>query len=146
MIDNSEQMKDLKHRLDRAESAEEIAEICRLEAKLMDSPLNNRRSSMATVIHDSDCAIHNAPALPAGPCDCGATSHQETFEALAASERDLTHALRQRDDARAILNQIAGAHLGDCPASMEEVTFARAHIQTLRKLANDFLVGKPKDQ
>lgn len=21
--------------------------------------------------HWSDCAIHNAPALPAGPCDCG---------------------------------------------------------------------------
>lgn len=23
-------------------------------------------------IHDSDCAVHNAPAFPAGPCDCGA--------------------------------------------------------------------------
>lgn len=22
--------------------------------------------------HDSDCAVHNAPALPVGPCDCGA--------------------------------------------------------------------------
>lgn len=22
--------------------------------------------------HKSDCAIHNAPALPAGACDCGA--------------------------------------------------------------------------
>lgn len=24
--------------------------------------------------HASDCAVHNAPALPPGPCDCGATS------------------------------------------------------------------------
>ena len=24
------------------------------------------------VIHDSDCAVHNEPAYPAGPCDCGA--------------------------------------------------------------------------
>lgn len=24
-------------------------------------------------IHDSDCAVHNAPALPVGPCDCGKT-------------------------------------------------------------------------
>lgn len=24
------------------------------------------------VQHDSDCAVHNAPALPVGPCDCGA--------------------------------------------------------------------------
>ncbi len=23
--------------------------------------------------HRSDCAVHNAPALPPGPCDCGAT-------------------------------------------------------------------------
>ena len=22
--------------------------------------------------HASDCAVHNAPAMPAGPCDCGA--------------------------------------------------------------------------
>jgi hypothetical protein len=21
--------------------------------------------------HDSDCAVHNEPAYPAGPCDCG---------------------------------------------------------------------------
>ncbi|MBG0871427.1 hypothetical protein H0X91_15755 [Burkholderia sp. 9777_1386] len=26
----------------------------------------------ADVIHASDCAVHNAPALPRGPCDCGA--------------------------------------------------------------------------
>jgi hypothetical protein len=25
-----------------------------------------------TVQHDSDCAIHNMPAKPARPCDCGA--------------------------------------------------------------------------
>lgn len=23
------------------------------------------------VIHDSDCAVHRAPAYPAGPCNCG---------------------------------------------------------------------------
>ena len=23
--------------------------------------------------HDSDCAVHNAPAIPVGPCDCGET-------------------------------------------------------------------------
>jgi hypothetical protein len=27
---------------------------------------------MATILHDSDCAVHNAPALPIGQCDCGA--------------------------------------------------------------------------
>lgn len=24
--------------------------------------------------HASDCAVHNAPALPVGPCDCGTSS------------------------------------------------------------------------
>lgn len=24
-------------------------------------------------LHASDCAVHNEPAYPAGPCDCGAT-------------------------------------------------------------------------
>ena len=28
----------------------------------------------APVAHASDCAVHNAPALPVGPCDCGAAS------------------------------------------------------------------------
>ena len=27
---------------------------------------------MTDATHDSDCAVHNAPALPPGPCDCGA--------------------------------------------------------------------------
>lgn len=38
----------------------------------------NRRATAAKrrkrVIHASDCALHNAPALPPGPCDCGAGS------------------------------------------------------------------------
>lgn len=24
-------------------------------------------------LHASDCAVHNEPAYPAGPCDCGAS-------------------------------------------------------------------------
>jgi hypothetical protein len=33
-----------------------------------------RRSPKAdqAVVHASDCALHNAPALEPGPCDCGA--------------------------------------------------------------------------
>ena len=25
-----------------------------------------------TLVHQSDCAVHNEPAEPNGPCDCGA--------------------------------------------------------------------------
>lgn len=27
---------------------------------------------MKEIVHDSDCAVNNEPAFPAGPCDCGA--------------------------------------------------------------------------
>lgn len=27
---------------------------------------------MDKIQHRSDCALHNEPAMPAGPCDCGA--------------------------------------------------------------------------
>lgn len=31
--------------------------------------------------HKSDCALHNGPALPVGPCDCGASElMQRAFE------------------------------------------------------------------
>jgi hypothetical protein len=29
------------------------------------------------VLHWSDCAVHNGPAYPAGPCDCGVEKEQE---------------------------------------------------------------------
>lgn len=30
--------------------------------------------------HASDCAVHNEPALPAGPCDCGAEPHVHVWK------------------------------------------------------------------
>lgn len=27
------------------------------------------------IIHSSDCAVHNAPALPEARCNCGAVQH-----------------------------------------------------------------------
>ena len=32
---------------------------------------------MATILHDSDCATHNEPAMPNGPCSCGADKMAE---------------------------------------------------------------------
>jgi hypothetical protein len=36
------------------------------------------------IVHASDCAVHNAPALPTGPCDCQAS---EITELQAEIER-----------------------------------------------------------
>lgn len=38
------------------------------------------------VEHASDCALHNAPALPVGPCDCGATPELYSESELRRAE------------------------------------------------------------
>jgi hypothetical protein len=35
-------------------------------------------------MHASDCAVHNAPSLPKGPCDCGAADLSEAVSSLLA--------------------------------------------------------------
>ena len=36
------------------------------------------------VIHASDCAVHNGPAYPAGPCDCGVMNDRQRLEAIVS--------------------------------------------------------------
>lgn len=33
-----------------------------------------KKVAQSNIKHASDCAVHNAPALEPGPCDCGATT------------------------------------------------------------------------
>ena len=40
------------------------------------------KTERAMADHKSDCAVHNEPALPAGPCDCGADK-PDVVEAMA---------------------------------------------------------------
>lgn len=40
----------------------------------------------APVLHASDCAVHNAPALPVGPCDCCAAPGLVPLPATATKE------------------------------------------------------------
>lgn len=47
----------------------------------------------ATDIHYSSCAVHNMPAYPAGPCDCGL---EDRLRARIDAERDA----RERAEAR----------------------------------------------
>lgn len=41
---------------------------------------------MHDVEHWSDCAVHNAPALPAGPCDCG--GYEPDYDGFAVDPRE----------------------------------------------------------
>ena len=49
---------------------------------------------MALILHDSDCSLHNAPALPVGPCDCGA---EDVVHLLNAYKNDQIEAERPWD-------------------------------------------------
>lgn len=46
--------------------------------------------------HDSDCAVHNDPALPPGPCDCGAQAKYERRWLAYLYQRGCTHLTRLR--------------------------------------------------
>lgn len=37
-------------------------------------PADRSTSGETEVAHMSSCAVHNMPAYPAGPCDCGAVN------------------------------------------------------------------------
>lgn len=58
---------------------------------------------MATILHDSDCAVHNEPAYPNGPCDCYADALMEVHEKLKVG----THAKPDHDKHEALVRTIA---------------------------------------
>lgn len=41
-------------------------------ARRIPSPSSLEKDMLNRIQHNSDCAVHNEPAYPAGPCDCGA--------------------------------------------------------------------------
>lgn len=50
----------------------------------------------AMIQHDSDCAVHNGPALPPGPCNCGAQAKYERRWLAYLYQRGCTHLARRR--------------------------------------------------
>lgn len=43
-----------------------------------------KQAMAADKLHWSDCAVHNAPAYPAGKCDCGAMNDRQRLEAIVS--------------------------------------------------------------
>ena len=41
------------------------------------------------ITHASDCAVHNMPAMPNGPCDCGAVQSAHPARSGVVSEEDV---------------------------------------------------------
>lgn len=54
--------------------------------------------------HASDCAVHNAPAIPVGPCDCGASDGDYLRRAIEDGEATvIMDIVRRYDDVVALL-------------------------------------------
>jgi len=45
-----------------------------------------KRAMAADKLHWSDCAVHNGPAYPAGPCDCGVAQEPVAWTLLLTDE------------------------------------------------------------
>ncbi|MBS0219173.1 MAG: hypothetical protein JSR91_00375 [Proteobacteria bacterium] len=58
------------------------------------------------IIHASDCALHNEPYKPNGPCDCGARAPRSALE-CAEIIRGADYGMVDEDDARLV----AGAYI-----------------------------------
>lgn len=87
-------MPDLARAVVEGGNAEKTGERVR---EAIDGLLGIRREAGQTArSHDSDCAVHNEPAMPAGPCDCGAAPAPRVtpadVEAAIASEHYYTAA------------------------------------------------------
>lgn len=81
------------------------------------------------------------------------TEDNMTVSKVSGLEREIDELLRQAEVSRAVnkglgfkcgalrraLEEIAASHLGDCPAAMDEVDFARAHNSRVRRIARDAL-------
>jgi hypothetical protein len=65
---------------DDCDYSDVIAEIERLKS-------TTNPSQPAETIHTSDCATHNEPAYPNGPCDCGASQPAESKRAALTNEQ-----------------------------------------------------------
>lgn len=58
---------------------------------------------MKEIVHDSDCAVNNEPAFPAGPCDCGAEARAQRRFARMLYQIFRKQAARQQNALRSAL-------------------------------------------
>ena len=75
-----------------------------------------KRAAAADKMHWSDCAVHNGPAYPAGPCDCGPTQPADNpygydWSMLEAAQESLREHMARIKELEAQLSQPAQGHV-----------------------------------
>ena len=94
--------------------------------------------------HKSDCAVHNAPALPIGPCDCGVGLTQRLRR--IAAQTQYANTARALTDAAALIEQqareLAAARAviaaADAMRNMVEMSYQCPEGTYERKRLNDY--------
>lgn len=79
--------------------------------------------------------LHETDALAVAAVVSNMRPHVEVWENAAL----LVRACNNHESMVAALEEIVSMHLGDCPASMDEVDFARAHCNRIRRIAHKAL-------
>ena len=72
-----------RHRM----GAEQVREHVQRGLRCIDSAITDCQFTAPTAVHASDCAMHNAPAYPAGECDCGALGPNTEVDRAGGSGR-----------------------------------------------------------
>jgi hypothetical protein len=85
--------------LERAQ-AELLARQAMLETQQSIADLARTGMNALTVLHTSDCAVHNEPAMPAGPCDCGAQASADGRRLRGMAQAALMDLRRSRNRLR----------------------------------------------
>jgi hypothetical protein len=89
-----------------------------------------KRAMAADKMHWSDCAVHNGPAYPAGPCDCGPTQPADNpygydWSMLEAAQESLREHMARIKELEAQLSQPAQEPVA-CVQDLDEVK--RKHL------------------
>jgi len=79
-----------------------------------------KRAMAADKLHWSDCAVHNGPAYPAGPCDCGVAQEPVAHSVISGALFDFMGWLTSRKE-RIVLSSADNAS----PAVEAITEFAR---------------------
>ena len=62
------------HEGDEPGDTDKLDEFLKRSADKTRPARGGKKKAQSDARHASDCAVHNGPALKAGPCDCGATA------------------------------------------------------------------------
>ena len=97
--------------------------------------------------HKSDCAVHNEPAMPAGPCDCGEGIVEATHPIIESMGDEIIAELTNRRALRHVIDNIDGEELAEIKevVARAALTAALDHMREPSDSMIEAAVWRPRD-